>query len=52
MIKLEHLTVAVKDKVLLHDITMEIRKGDAVGLTGQSGSGKSTILKSIMWREL
>lgn len=48
MIKLDHLTVTAKDKVLLHDITMEIKKGAAVGLTGQSGSGKSTILKSIM----
>ncbi|MGL5437652.1 MAG: ATP-binding cassette domain-containing protein [Lachnospiraceae bacterium] len=48
MIRLEHLTVAAKDKILLHDVSLEIRKSEAIGLTGQSGSGKSTILKSIM----
>lgn len=29
------------------DITIQIKKGEFIGITGKSGSGKSTILKSI-----
>lgn len=31
----------------LHDISMELHRGEFIGITGKSGSGKSTILKSI-----
>ncbi|MBG0764928.1 MAG: ATP-binding cassette domain-containing protein [Tissierellales bacterium] len=30
-----------------NDISLSIRKGEFIGITGKSGSGKSTILKSI-----
>jgi peptide/nickel transport system ATP-binding protein len=33
---------------VLHDISMEMRQGEIVGLVGQSGSGKSTIAKLIV----
>lgn len=48
MIKLDHLTVSAGDKTLLKDVCIEMNKGQAVGLTGQSGCGKTTVLKSIM----
>lgn len=34
--------------VVLRDVSMEIRKGDYVALTGHSGCGKSTVLKLLM----
>ena len=34
--------------VVLHDISVEIRKGEYVAFTGHSGCGKSTVLKLLM----
>ena len=34
--------------VVLHDISMEIKKGEYVAFTGHSGCGKSTVLKLLM----
>lgn len=34
--------------VVLHDLTLEIKKGQYVAFTGPSGCGKSTILKLLM----
>jgi ABC-type glutathione transport system ATPase component len=33
---------------MLRDITFSIKKGQIVGLTGESGAGKTTIIKAIM----
>ncbi|GAA0613615.1 ATP-binding cassette domain-containing protein [Paenochrobactrum glaciei] len=33
---------------VLHDITINIKAGEAIGLVGESGSGKSTIAKCMM----
>ena len=35
------------DHKALSDVSMEIRKGETVGIIGTNGSGKSTILKII-----
>jgi ABC-2 type transport system ATP-binding protein len=32
---------------VLHNISLEIRRGDAVGILGPNGSGKSTLLRTI-----
>ncbi len=48
MLKLHDLSVSAKGQKLISEINLEVPKGIAVGLTGQSGSGKTTILKSIM----
>jgi len=33
---------------ILHDIGLEVRRGEVVALMGRNGAGKSTTLKSIM----
>jgi ABC-type dipeptide/oligopeptide/nickel transport system ATPase component len=43
-----HLSVRYGDKPVLHDVELDIRRGEVLGLIGQSGSGKSTIALSIL----
>lgn len=31
----------------LHDVSLEVQKGDSLGIIGKNGSGKSTLLKTI-----
>ncbi|WP_333638326.1 ABC transporter ATP-binding protein [Tissierella praeacuta] len=47
MIEIKNLTVGTNEKKIIKDINLNIFKGEIVGLTGKSGSGKSTILKTI-----
>ena len=46
-IKAKDLSVGYQGKVLIHDINLDIKKGEIVTLIGPNGAGKSTILKSI-----
>ena len=45
--ELSNLSVGYNKKTLIHDICLDIRKGEIVTLIGPNGAGKSTILKSI-----
>lgn len=44
MIVLENVTYCIGDKVILQNLTFNVKKGEMVAITGRSGSGKSTIL--------
>ena len=45
--EMKGLSVGYKGKALIHDICIDIKKGEIVTLIGPNGAGKSTILKSI-----
>ncbi|MDR1118278.1 MAG: ATP-binding cassette domain-containing protein [Bifidobacteriaceae bacterium] len=42
------LDVALGGHRVLHDVSFEIRAGEAVGLLGANGSGKSTLVKTML----
>lgn len=46
-VETKDLSVGYHGKALIHDISLQIEKGEIVTLIGPNGSGKSTILKSI-----
>ncbi|WP_256002401.1 ABC transporter ATP-binding protein [Pedobacter deserti] len=46
-LRLEHVTFGYGDKIVLDDISLEIRKGQTVALVGPSGGGKSTLMDLI-----
>ncbi|MDP2749944.1 MAG: ABC transporter ATP-binding protein [Nanoarchaeota archaeon] len=48
IIKIEGVTKAYSTRVVLHDINLDINKGEIIGLMGVNGSGKSTLLNSII----
>lgn len=48
MLKIENLTVAVEDKIILKNFSLTIATGKIVTLMGPNGIGKSTICKVIM----
>lgn len=47
-IQLHNLSFEINDKYILKDINMEFKIGGKYAIVGQSGSGKSTILKLLM----
>ncbi len=47
MIKLIQVTKKYSQNIVLNGISIEISKGDIIGLIGPSGSGKSTVLRCI-----
>ena len=47
MIRLEHVAKAYKNNVIFRDLSLEIRTGASVAVTGYNGSGKSVLLKLI-----
>ena len=46
-LQLDRLAVGYNGKPLIHDIGIELGKGEILTLIGPNGAGKSTILKSI-----
>ena len=49
MLELEHVSFAYeKDRKVISDVSFRLEKGEAVGLVGANGAGKSTIMKLIL----
>lgn len=47
MLELDHVSVQYQQKLILHDITLNYKKGDFVVIIGPNGAGKSTLLRAI-----
>lgn len=47
MVEIKKLNLSYYDEVILTDISIKIKKGECILLTGKSGSGKSSIINSI-----
>src|SRR3989442_5158086 len=47
-IDVSHLTKAYGSTVALNDVTLSVSTGEVLGLLGRSGSGKSSLMKTIM----
>ena len=45
--KIEGLSVGYRQKIIVRDMELEIKKGEIISLIGPNGGGKSTVLKSI-----
>ena len=48
LLKLQHIDKSFKSKQVLKDISFELAKGEIMGLIGENGSGKTTILKVVL----
>ena len=48
LIRFDHASVSVADKTLLSEISFSVSSGEKVVLCGKSGSGKSTVLKTLL----
>lgn len=46
--KYSHVSVAYGERTVLHDISLEIQKGEFVFLIGSSGSGKTSFINTLL----
>ncbi|MGL4394736.1 MAG: Fe-S cluster assembly ATPase SufC [Brevinema sp.] len=47
MLKVENLSVAIEDKQILFDVSLEFKKGEVHAIMGRNGCGKSTFSKVL-----
>lgn len=47
VLKIENLSLKIKNKYILKNIDFSVKKGEIVGLIGINGSGKTTLLKCL-----
>ena len=48
LLRLEGVNTFYGKSHILHDVSLEVRRGEAVALLGRNGAGKSSTIKSIM----
>jgi molybdate transport system ATP-binding protein len=47
LLQVKHLTVQLAGKPVLKDVSFEINKGECLAIIGPTGSGKSTVIKTL-----
>ena len=48
MIKVEHISKQFKKVKAVDDVSLEVKKGEILGLLGPNGSGKTTTINCIL----
>jgi ATP-binding cassette, subfamily F, member 3 len=48
VLRLDKVSVGYGERVLLHDVSLSIRQGERIALIGENGTGKSTLVKTII----
>lgn len=48
IIRLNHISVTFDEKEVLSDVSLDVRKGDFIAITGPNGGGKTTLLRVIL----
>jgi peptide/nickel transport system ATP-binding protein len=48
LLSVEGLTVAYGDQTVVRDVSFELQRGQSVALIGESGSGKTTIARTVL----
>jgi len=43
----ENISIKIRTSVLLHDVHLQLKKGDVLGIIGPNGSGKTILAKAI-----
>jgi ATP-binding cassette subfamily F protein 3 len=51
MLTLSGITKAYGDRVLFADVTLQVNRGDRIGLVGPNGAGKTTLFSTILGEE-
>lgn len=51
LIDLRELKKAFSAQTVLNGVTLEVNKGEIIGLIGPSGAGKSTMIKTMLGME-
>lgn len=47
LVRLENFSLSLNGKILFRDVNLSIQSGDKIGLIGDNGAGKTSLLKSI-----
>ena len=47
MLKINHIYKSFGNNEILHDVSLDVKKGDVYGILGLSGAGKSTLVRCI-----
>ena len=51
VLKADHLKKAYGDKEILHDINIDVTRGDRIAFVGKNGEGKTTLAKMLVGEE-